>query len=86
MDQVIVNWALGCAAAIGGWFMRVLWDADKELRADLSRLREELPKTYAEKADLERGFTRTFDKIDELREHFDKRMDIHESRYHGGSK
>ena len=33
--------AFGAAMAVMGWFMRILWDASKELRSDLSGLREE---------------------------------------------
>ena len=36
--------ALGC-------FGRVLWEADRELRQDLSKLREDLPKQYVAKDD-----------------------------------
>jgi hypothetical protein len=34
-----------------GWFVRVLWEADKELRQDLARLREEIPKEYVNRDD-----------------------------------
>ena len=34
-----------------GWFGRVLWEADRELRQDLSKLREDLPKQYVAKDD-----------------------------------
>lgn len=84
MEQTMINWALTAIAAIAGWFMRILWEADRELRVDLSKLREELPKTYAEKDGIEKNFLRTFNKIDELRDHIDRRMDMHEARYHNG--
>jgi antirestriction protein len=37
--------------AILGWFARELWSAVKELKADLSKLREDLPKEYVAKDD-----------------------------------
>lgn len=82
-QQVLINWGLTAVAGVAGWFLRVLWEADKELRADLSKLREELPKTYAEKGSMDANFIRMFHKLDELRDHIDKRMDLHEQRYHG---
>jgi malonyl CoA-acyl carrier protein transacylase len=39
----------------------VLWDAEKELRMDLAKLREELPQTYVTKTDYR-------DDIKELKE------------------
>jgi hypothetical protein len=83
MEQYVINWALTGVAAIAGWFLRVLWEADKELRTDLAKLREELPKTYAPKDSIDANFLRVFSKLDELRDHIDKRMDMHEARYHG---
>ena len=40
---------LGGALAALGWFARQIWDAIKELRTDLARLREDLPTRYVPK-------------------------------------
>ena len=37
--------------AVMGWFARELWAAVKELKSDLSKLREQLPVTYVTKDD-----------------------------------
>lgn len=42
------------AIAVMGWFLRALWEADKSLRADLSKLKEELPVTYLMRSDYHR--------------------------------
>jgi hypothetical protein len=34
-----------------GWFARELWAAVKELKADLAKLREDLPKEYVARDD-----------------------------------
>ena len=49
--QQIFNFGLGAVMAILGWFARELWSAVKELKADLSKLREDLPKEYVAKDD-----------------------------------
>lgn len=75
MDQSFLNWVYGGAMALLGWFGRVLWEADKELRQDLTRLREDLPHTYVSKDDyredlrdikqmLEKIFDRLEGKVD----------------------
>jgi len=51
MDQTLLNWVYGGVMTIIGWFGRVLWEADRELRQDLSKLREDLPKQYVAKDD-----------------------------------
>lgn len=49
--QHIIDSALGIGLTAIGWFARELWSAVKELKADLSKLREDLPKTYVSKDD-----------------------------------
>lgn len=51
MDQTLLNWVYGGVMTVLGWFGRVLWEADRELRQDLSKLREDLPKQYVAKDD-----------------------------------
>lgn len=62
MDQAFLNWIYGGVMAALGWFAKALWDADKELRSDLSKLREELPQRYVLKDDIDKRF----DRIDKL--------------------
>lgn len=50
--QTVINLGAGTALAAVGWFARQLWEAVADLRADLSKLREELPKTYITKDDF----------------------------------
>ena len=53
--QTAINLAAVCAIAVSGWFGREMWGAVKELRTDLGKLREELPKTYITKDDFREG-------------------------------
>lgn len=53
--QTLINVGAGAALSVFGWFARQLWGAVNELRTDLSRLREELPKTYITKDDFKDG-------------------------------
>lgn len=39
-------------AAVSGWFGRELWSATKELKTDLAKLREDIPKEYVSKVDF----------------------------------
>jgi uncharacterized coiled-coil DUF342 family protein len=69
--QHIINLALGLGFSVSGWFARELWSAVKELKADLSKLREDLPKTYVVKDDyrddmneIKAMLGKIFDKLD----------------------
>lgn len=69
--QQLLNVGLSVAMAVIGWFARELWSAVKELKADLSKLREDLPKTYIGRDDYRQDMTeiknmlsKIFDKLD----------------------
>jgi hypothetical protein len=69
--QSLINLAAGLAFTIAGWFAREMWSAVKELKSDLAKLREELPKTYVTRDDnrddireIKEMLGKIFDKLD----------------------
>jgi hypothetical protein len=69
--QSVINLAAGLAFTVAGWFAREMWSAVKELKSDLSKLREELPKTYVTRDDyrddlreIKELLAKIFDKLD----------------------
>lgn len=69
--QTLFNIILGVVMTIIGWFGRSVWEASIVLRADLSKLREEIPRTYISREDyrsdireVKEMLTRIFDKLD----------------------
>jgi hypothetical protein len=48
MEQTIFNWAIAAAGALGGWFLKVIWDMLREMRAEIhsrdTRLQDDLKK------------------------------------------
>ena len=72
-NQLLINLILGGVMSVIGWFARVLWYAVDELKKDLSKLREELPKEYLGKDDYRQD-------VRELKEMISKLFDILEKR------
>lgn len=73
--QTVLNVAFAAGMGVCGWFARELWTAVKELRGDLSKLREELARDYVSKGDfrdalheikteVRSGLQRIYDKLD----------------------
>jgi cell division protein FtsB len=69
--QHLINTAFGVGFSVLGWFARELWSAVKELKADIAKLREDLPKTYVAKDDyrndlneIKQMLGKIFDKLD----------------------
>jgi cell fate (sporulation/competence/biofilm development) regulator YmcA (YheA/YmcA/DUF963 family) len=69
--QALINVGVGIAFTVAGWFCREMWTAVKELKSDLAKLREELPKTYVARddyrddmRDIKEMLNKIFDKLD----------------------
>jgi hypothetical protein len=71
--QPLINYGLSGCLAVAGWLARELWDAVRELRTDMSKLRETLPVNYVLKDDYRRDIyeikamlTKLVDRVDQL--------------------
>jgi hypothetical protein len=77
MDQTVFNFILAGVSSVLGWFLREMWSAVKELKADLAKLREELPREYCIKTELDRRFDRMEQVLDKIWAKLDNKVDRH---------
>ena len=70
--QNLINFGFAAAASVLGWFARELWSAVKELKTDIAKLREDLPRQYVirddyreDMRDIKSMLGKIFDKLDE---------------------
>ena len=67
---MIFNWAVAAAGALGGWILKVIWDAIVELKKDLKQMdtkrhedfvrRDDFKDAVSEiKRDMKAGFAKT---------------------------
>ena len=73
--QTLINYVLGIVSATIGWFARELWTAVKELKADLAKLREELPKTYVTRDDFREDMRELKDMLGKIFDKLDGKAD-----------
>jgi len=52
INQVLFNWAVAIAGFLGGFWVKVIWDSMKELRADMRKIERDLPEIYVRKDDF----------------------------------
>ena len=76
-SQTLVNAAIAAGGTVLGWLIRVLWEADNELRTDLARLRGELPDTYARRDDVKALSEALFMRLDRLDSKMDRVLEKH---------
>jgi len=50
-SQSLFNIAIAVAGSLGGWWLRVMWEATVELKRDLSELERNLPHMYVRRDD-----------------------------------
>lgn len=73
--QTVINVGAGASLAVMGWFARELWGAVKELRTDLSRLREELARDYITKDDFKDAMREIRDALQRIENKLDHKVD-----------
>lgn len=80
--QMALNIAMLIVAALGGWVAKMLFDRlDKLEKADekqmdaINALREELPKRYTPKDEVERMGDRIFEALRRIEDKLDKKAD-----------
>ena len=74
-SQSLLNLVLSSASLVLGWFLREMWAAVKELKADLSKLREELPKEYVARDDYRQDVRELKDMLNKLFDRLDHKAD-----------
>lgn len=67
MDQTIINWLFAGFGAALGWVMKVVWDAIKDLKADVKQIERDLPEVYVRKDDFKTAMTDVKDVVKEAR-------------------
>jgi hypothetical protein len=73
--QALINFGFVLVSGVLGWFAREMWSAVKELKSDLAKLREELPKTYVTKDDFKSDMQRVLDMLDKIWTKLDAKVD-----------
>jgi hypothetical protein len=82
MDQTIFNIAVAVAGSLGGWWLKVLWDAvkdlqsaDKELAEKVSSIEILVAGQYVKRDDFDRVANAIFAKLDKIMDKLDTKAD-----------
>lgn len=82
MDQTIFNITFGIASALGGWWMKAMWDALKDLKAADDKLTKEVSDLkvlvagdYVRREMFDRLSDAIFAKLDRIENKLDSKAD-----------
>jgi len=82
MDQTIFNIAISISGFLGGWWLKVLWDAVKDLQlADkilvdkVNTIEILIAGTYMSKIDFDKIAAAIFAKLDKIEDKLDRKVD-----------
>ena len=82
MDQTIFNIAISVSGFLGGWWLKVLWDAVKDLQiADrilvekVSTIEVLIAGNYMSKIDFDKIAAAIFAKLDKIEDKLDRKVD-----------
>jgi len=81
-DQTLFNYALALCGALGGWVLKVIWDAVKDLQAADKVLVEKvntieilIAGNYMSKTDFDKIASAIFAKLDKIDDKLDRKAD-----------
>jgi len=77
VEPQLWNIVLSVATAAIGFIVKNLFDELKRIQILVNRTREELPKEYVTKSQLDADINRIFDRLDRLEGKLDKLVDKH---------
>ena len=82
MDQTVFNIIATVAGFLGGWWLKVMWDAVKDLQAAVKILVEKvntieilIAGNYMSKSDFDKIAAAIFQKLDKIEDKLDRKVD-----------
>ena len=82
MTQELFNIVVGVAGALGGWWLKVMWEtlkdlqtADKELMDKVSKIEVLVAGAYVKRDEFDRALNRLFEKLDHIDAKLDSKAD-----------
>ena len=71
----LIKWAAYILTGVLGWFIRVLWDAQKELREDMKRIELHMSENYTKRNDFKEAISDMRDDWKEMVQPLFKKLD-----------
>jgi low affinity Fe/Cu permease len=67
IDQVIFNWAVAVAGFLGGWVLKVIWDAITDLKKDIRAMDTKMHEDFVRRDDFKDAMIHVQKDMDEIK-------------------
>ena len=74
-NQILFNIVVAVAGTACGWVVRIMWEAQAALRADLRTIEQQLPNTYVRRDDWRDQMTRIEDMLGKIFDRLEAKAD-----------
>ena len=64
--EELIKYGVYALLAVSGWFLRVLWDAQKEMRNDLKKIELDIATNYTRRSDFKEVISEMKDEFKEI--------------------
>lgn len=75
MNQELVNWMIVVLTGVGGWFMKSIWEAVKELQKETKAIELLITGDYVTRSEFSDSNTIISLKLDKILDKMDKKAD-----------
>jgi len=67
LDQVVFNWAVAVAGFLGGWVLKVIWDAITDLKKDIRAMDIKMHEDFVRRDDFKDAMSHVQKDMDEIK-------------------
>lgn len=67
LDQVLFNWVIAVVGFLGGWILKVIWDAITDLKRDIRAMDQKMHEDFVRRDDFKDAMTHVQKDMDEIK-------------------
>lgn len=67
LDQVLFNWVIAVVGFLGGWILKVIWDAITDLKRDIRAMDTKMHEDFVRRDDFKDAMTHVQKDMDEIK-------------------
>ena len=67
LDQVLFNWVIAVVGFLGGWILKVIWDAITDLKRDIRAMDTKMHEDFVRRDDFKDEMTHVQKDMDEIK-------------------